>query len=53
MDGLFFLFDINPLRYRLKICLKVLKDFNDLKDFKTNSATDSVLYAFCIGGKTY
>lgn len=31
----------------LKICLKVLKDF------KTNSATDSVLYAFCIGGKTY
>lgn len=36
-----------------KICLKVLKDFNDLKDFKTNRASDSVLYAFCIGGKTY
>lgn len=32
-------------------CFKVY--LNDLKDFKTNRATDSVLYAFCIGEKTY
>ena len=31
-----------------KICLNDLKDF---KDFKTNRATDSVLYTFCIGEK--
>lgn len=30
-------------------CFKIR--LNDLKDFKTFNATDSVLYAFCIGGK--
>ena len=33
-------------------CFKIcFNDLNDFKDFKTNSATDSVLYAFCIGEK--
>ena len=34
-------------------CFKIrLNDLKDFKDFKANNATDSVLYAFCIGGKT-